>query len=145
MVVGTDTLEIRPEQQNDDHGVIALWHRCGLVVDWNDPQRDIERKRAVQPELFLVGLLDDRIVGSVMAGYDGHRGWLYYLAVDPDYRRRGLGRLLVEEAQRRLLKMGCPKINLLVRSANTAVLDFYHHLGFSPDEVLSLGKRLLVD
>jgi ribosomal protein S18 acetylase RimI-like enzyme len=145
MVIGVDTMQVRPEQQGDDCEVISLWRRCGLVVDWNDPQRDIERKRAVQPELFLVGLVDDRLVASVMAGYDGHRGWLYYLAVDPDYRYRGLGRQLVEEAQYRLLEMGCPKINVLVRNVNAAVLDFYRHLGFSQDSVLSFGKRLLVD
>ncbi|MBE0584288.1 MAG: GNAT family acetyltransferase [Desulfofustis sp.] len=138
-------MEIRSVQSGDDQQVIALWRRCGLVVAWNDPQRDIERKRAVQPELFLAGELSGRLVGSVMAGYDGHRGWLYYLAVDPDFRRRGLGRLLVEEAQRRLVAMGCPKINLLVRTSNEVVLDFYRRLGFKPDDVQSLGKRLIAD
>jgi ribosomal protein S18 acetylase RimI-like enzyme len=138
-------MQIRPVQPGDDQQVVDLWRRCGLVVAWNNPQRDIDRKRAVQPELLLAGELDGRLVASVMAGYDGHRGWLYYLAVDPDFRRRGLGRLLVEEAQRRLLALGCPKINLLVRTSNEVVLDFYRHLGFKPDDVQSLGKRLIAD
>lgn len=138
-------LSIRSFQPEDEAAVIRLWQECDLLRSYNDPHRDIARKLAVQPDLFLVGLLNDEIVASVMAGYEGHRGWLNYLAVSPDYRRRGFGRELVAEAERRLLKLGCPKINLQVRHSNVQAMAFYSRLGFAPDEVVSMGKRLNED
>src|SRR3954469_10928890 len=104
-------MHVRPFDPADEDAVVALWHRCGLTRPWNDPHRDIRRKLAVRPDLFLVGVLGGAVVGTVMAGYDGHRGWIYYLGVDPEYQRRGFGRLLVGEAERLLRAEGCPKIN----------------------------------
>ena len=122
--------------------MVALWHRCGLVVPHNDPVRDIALKLGWQPELFLIGELDERLVASVMAGYEGHRGWINYLAVDPAAQGRGLGRLMMNEAESALRALGCPKINLQVRTTNAAVRAFYQRIGYSVDDVISLGKRL---
>ncbi len=113
-------MQIRRFQPADEAAVIALWHRCDLVVPRNDPARDIALKMAWQPELFLVGEEDDRIVATVMAGYEGHRGWINYLAVDPDVRRHGLGRMMMSAAEEALRALGCPKINLQVRASNEA-------------------------
>jgi ribosomal protein S18 acetylase RimI-like enzyme len=136
---------IRPFQPGDQPLVVALWHACQLTRPWNNPHRDIARKLEHQPELFLVATIAGQIVGSVMAGYEGHRGWINYLAVAPDWRHRGLGRKLMAQAERRLRARGCPKINLQVRSANKSVIDFYQRLGYAPDDVISLGKRLISD
>jgi len=133
---------VRPFESRDEAAVITLWNRCGLLRPWNDPSGDIRRKLAVGPEYFLVGVVDNHIAASVMAGYDGHRGWFYYLAVDPDYRRRGLARAIVAEAERLLRQAGCPKINLQVRGDNQEVLEFYRKVGYSQEERVSFGKRL---
>ena len=138
-------VQIRPFQSADEKAVVALWRQCDLVRPWNDPHKDIARKLRVQPDLFLVGVLDGRIVASVMAGYEGHRGWLNYLAVAPEFQRRGLARALVTEAERLLREAGCPKINLQVRTSNTGVIEFYCRLGYSVDNVVSMGKRLEQD
>jgi ribosomal protein S18 acetylase RimI-like enzyme len=141
----TDTIpdfKIRVFQDSDRADVIDLWHRCNLVVPQNDPQRDIDMKLEVQSELFFVGTISKQIVATAMAGYDGHRGWIYYLAVDPDYQRQQIGRRMMERAESELQKRGCPKINLQVRSSNQAVIAFYERLGFSNDDVIGLGKRL---
>src|SRR5262245_15741770 len=118
-------MQIRPFQSEDEAAVIALWRRCGLVRPVNDPAKDIRRKAKVRPDMFLVGLLDGDIVASVMAGYEGHRGWLNYLAVAPEHQRRGYGRAIVEEAEKLLRAAGAPKINLQVRTANHKVIEFY--------------------
>jgi ribosomal protein S18 acetylase RimI-like enzyme len=115
------------------------------VRPWNDPWKDIERKLRVAPHLFLVALDGDVIVGSVMAGYEGHRGWINYLAVDPSRRRKGLGTRLMRAAEQLLLDSGCPKINLQVRSENADALAFYRALDYEVDDVVSLGKRLVDD
>lgn len=139
-------MKIRPYQTGDQASVIALWESCGLIRPWNDPYRDIERKLSVQPELFLVGVdAGERIIASAMAGFDGHRGWVNYLAVAPGKRRLSLGRQLMNEAERLLKERGCPKLNLQVRSGNLEVLEFYRKLGYVQDEVVSLGKRLIHD
>lgn len=135
-------MQIRPFQSEDENAVIELWRRCDLVRPWNNPHRDIQRKLCVRPELFLVGVQDGHIVASVMAGYEGHRGWLNYLAVAPERQRHGLARAMVAEAERLLREAGCPKINLLVRSANQGVIEFYRRLGYAVDDVVSMGKRL---
>lgn len=135
-------LTIRPFQSSDEAAVVALWTRCGLTRPWNDPLKDIARKLQVRPEWFLVGLVDAEIVASTMVGYDGHRGWIYYLGVDPDRQRLGYGRQLMTAAENLLRDAGCLKINLQVRSTNTAVIAFYERLGFALDDVVSLGKRL---
>lgn len=138
----TPSVLISGFRPSDTEAVVRLWGECGLVVPWNDPRRDIERKLEHQPELFLVGRVSGELVASVMAGYEGHRGWLNYLAVAPRLRRRGIGRRMVAEAETRLRAMGCPKINLQIRTGNAAVIDFYRALGFAADDVISMGKRL---
>ncbi|HEY0072591.1 MAG TPA: GNAT family acetyltransferase [Abditibacteriaceae bacterium] len=138
-------MTIRPFEISDSKPVIALWRECGLIVPWNDPQRDIERKMQVQPELFFVGEIEGRIVATLMAGYEGHRGWLNYVAVAPDAHRQGLGRQIVEHAIEQLRKRGCPKINLQVRTSNAEVIAFYESLGFQVDDATSLGMRLISD
>ena len=135
-------MQIRPFQTGDEAVVISLWESCDLVRPWNDPQKDILRKQAVRPDLFLVGELDGKIIASVMAGYEGHRGWLNYLAVHPEHQRRSFARAMVAEAEQRLRNAGCPKINLQVRNSNRGVIEFYQRIGYSIDDVVSLGKRL---
>ena len=138
-------MNVRMFQLGDEAAVIALWERCGLVRPQNDPGKDIRRKMRVQGELFLVAEEAGAIVGSVIAGYEGHRGWINYLAVAPEHRRRGMGRALMTEAERLLRTAGCPKINLQVRTGNVEVLGFYKAIGFAVDDVVSMGKRLEKD
>jgi ribosomal protein S18 acetylase RimI-like enzyme len=138
-------MQIRPFQTEDESSVIALWKQCGLIRSWNDPHKDIRRKLAVGSSMFLVGSLDGLIVASLMAGYEGHRGWLNYLAVAPEYRGRGFARLLVTAAETLLQDAGCPKINLQVRTSNHEVIEFYRRIGYSVDDVVSMGKRLESD
>jgi ribosomal protein S18 acetylase RimI-like enzyme len=138
-------MEIRPYLETDEDAVIALWQRCNLVVPWNNPRSDIARKLAVDRDLFLVGLADGRVVASVMGGYEGHRGWVNYLAVDPVCRRKGYGRRIMSAVEERLKAKGCPKINLQVRASNREVIAFYEALGFSDDRVMGFGKRLVTD
>ena len=133
---------IRAYEPSDEDAVIGLWRACGLVFSQNDPKRDIERKLKVNPEWFLVGLIDGLVIGTCMAGYEGHRGWINYLAVHPDHQRRGLARRLMEHVESLLRAAGCPKINLQVRGTNKAVIAFYERLGFTEDAVISLGRRL---
>jgi ribosomal protein S18 acetylase RimI-like enzyme len=135
-------MDIRPFDLADEAAVIDLWRRCDLLRPWNDPVKDIRRKLHVRPELFLVGTIDGEVVATVMAGYDGHRGWINYLCVAPDRQRQGLGRLIMAEAERLLREAGCPKINLQVRSSNQGVIEFYQRVGYVLDDVVSLGKRL---
>ncbi|WP_433444919.1 GNAT family acetyltransferase [Nonomuraea sp. CA-141351] len=141
---------IRPFVADDTERVVELWHACGLIRPWNDPRKDIERKLKVQPELFLVATATgdtstDDVVGTAMAGYDGHRGWIYYLAVDPACQGRGYGRALLADVESRLVSLGCPKLNFQVRKDNGSVTGFYEVLGFAEDECLSFGKRLIPD
>ena len=138
-------MTIRAFQAEDTAAVISLWADCGLLAPQNDPRKDIARKLRVYPEGFLVGEYEGRIVAACMAGYEGHRGWINYLAVSPAYRRRGLGREMMTAAEALLSAAGCPKINLQVRTANRDVLAFYKALGFGVDDVVSLGKRLEKD
>jgi ribosomal protein S18 acetylase RimI-like enzyme len=135
-------LVVRPYEPADESAVVDLWRRCGLVVPWNDPHRDIALKLQVNPELFLVGTLGGRVVAAVMVGYDGHRGWINYLGVDPELRRHGIGRRVMDEAEARLRQRGCPKINLQVRSSNAGVIAFYERLGFQVEDRVSMGKRI---
>ncbi|GAA3333390.1 GNAT family acetyltransferase [Curtobacterium citreum] len=144
--------------EDDTAAVVALWEACGLLRPWNDPYRDIARKTAEQPELFLVAESTDAtatdasataapaaLVGAGMAGYDGHRGWVNYLAVHPDHQGTGLGRAFMAEFERLLLARGCPKVNVQVRAGNERVLGFYASLGYAEDHAVSLGKRLVAD
>jgi ribosomal protein S18 acetylase RimI-like enzyme len=135
-------MHIRPYAAADEAAVVALWQTCGLLRPQNDPHKDIARKLRVNPEWFLVAADGGGIAGAVMAGYEGHRGWINYLAVEPARQRGGLGRALMAEAERRLRAAGCPKINLQVRPENQAAIAFYARLGFSVEGAISLGKRL---
>ena len=136
---------IRKYAAADQYDVIDLWVQCGLVVPQNDPGRDIKRKLKMNPEWFLVGEHDGNIIATCMIGYEGHRGWINYLAVAPRYRRRGFATRLMREAERILHQAGCPKINLQVRTSNTDVIEFYEAIGYSIDAVVSMGKRLVRD
>lgn len=144
-------MRIRPYRAADQDAVIALWTSCGLVRPANDPALDIAMKLLAGGKWLLVAEASSglgatrRIVGTVMAGYDGHRGWINYLAVEPKSRGSGIGRALMAEAESVLKAAGCPKINLQVRTENAAVTGFYEHLGFSVDAVVSMGKRLEID
>ena len=138
-------LLVRAYEDDDRDSVVGIWARAGLVVPQNNPHRDIDRKLRMQPDWFLVATLGDALVGTCMAGYDGHRGWIYYLAVDPDQRRAGIARAMMTESERLLLEVGCPKINLQVRASNRQVISFYEHIGFQAEEIVSFGKRLIPD
>ena len=138
-------LQIRPFNFEDTAVIIAIWENVGLTRPWNNPTRDIERKMQVAPELFLVGHIDDKLVATVMGGYDGHRGWANYLAVDPSCQGHGYGRLIMSHLEEQLLALGCPKLNLQVRGGNTAALKFYEAAGYAQDDAISLGKRLISD
>ncbi len=138
-------LQIRDFAPEDTEDVVALWTRCGLVRPQNDPRRDIERKQRVGDGGLLVGIDGDQIVATVMVGYEGHRGWINYLGVCPHHRLKGHGRAMLQEAERWLRSVGCPKVNLQVRTGNDAALAFYRALGYLPDQAVSLGKRLEFD
>jgi len=145
-IMATDIeMTIRPYSPEDENTVIKLWRKCDLLRPWNNPKLDIQRKLKVNPELFLLGLVNGEAVATVMGGYEGHRGWVNYLAVDPAYRRRGLGRQIMEAVEGKILAMGCPKINLLIRRDNPAAVNFYETMGYKMDEVVSMGKRLVGD
>ena len=135
-------MEIREYIETDEQQVVDLWMKCHLVVSTNNPHRDIQRKLKVDRDLFLVGVLDNTIIATVMGGYEGHRGWINYLAVDPAYQRNGYGRLIMQAVEQRIRSKGCPKINLQVRASNKAVIQFYRSLGYTEDHVVGLGKRL---
>lgn len=135
-------LVVRTYAPGDEARIVRLWEECELVVPWNDPHADIALKVGFQPELFFVGEREGRMVACVMAGFEGHRGWINYLAVSPDQRRRGLGRRMMAVAEEALRDLGCPKINLQVRAKNREVVDFYERLGFRVERTVSLGKRL---
>ena len=136
---------IRPYADADQAQVVALWQICELTRPWNDPVKDIARKQQVRPEWFLVGELDGQVIASVMFGYEGHRGWMNYLAVAPQYQSKGFAQALIETGEALLLAAGCPKISLQVRSSNAKVIAFYQSLGYAQDEAISLGKRLIPD
>lgn len=139
-------MEIRVFALQDSDEVVQLWHDCGLYRPWNDPHKDIARKLSVSPALFWVGV-DARgeVMASIMVGYDGHRGWINYLAVHPSQQRKGYAGQLMQRAEAELTALGCPKLNLQVRVGNEAVIAFYESQGYSNDQTVSLGKRLIAD
>jgi len=136
-------MEIRYYMESDEAAVAALWREVFPdAPSWNDPLRDIERKLAVQRELFLVACESGRIVGTAMAGYDGHRGWVYYVAVSPAHRRRGIGAALMRAVEEVLEERGCPKLNLQVRGDNREAVGFYEILGYRVEDRVSMSKHL---
>jgi ribosomal protein S18 acetylase RimI-like enzyme len=136
---------IRAYQSSDETDVVALWQACDLTRPWNDPYKDIARKLQVRPDLFLVGEVQGRLMASAMFGYEGHRGWVNYLAVLPHHQRQGHATAMMQHGEALLLASGCPKINLQVRASNAQVLAFYESLGYRDDQVVSMGKRLIPD
>ncbi len=137
-------IDIRPFEDGDEGAVAALWRE--VFPDdppWNEPSRMIAGKREVQRELFFVATENGRLAGTAMGGYDGHRGWVYAVAVRPELRRRGIGALLMARLESALTDIGCPKINLQVRAGNEAVVAFYRRLGYSVEQRVSMGKLLI--
>ncbi len=139
------SLLIRPFQTEDEDALVALWKMCELTVPWNNPHKDIARKLQVQPELFLVGILGNSLIATMMGGYEGHRGWINYLAVHQDFQGKGYGQEIMNSVETALREMGCPKINLQIRREDDKVASFYQKLGFTNDDVVSMGKRLEAD
>lgn len=136
-------MPIRTFAEPDTSAVIALWKQVfSYDAPHNDPATAIARKLACQRELFFVAEADDRIVGTVMGGYDGHRGWIYSLAVEPQAQRRGIGRALVQHVERALAERGCLKINLQILAGNADVAGFYERLGYKAEPRISMGKVL---
>ncbi len=138
-------MKIRSFDLEDQAAVIELWQACALVVPWNDPVKDIARKLKVDADLFLVGESRGEIVATVMGGYEGHRGWINYLAVSPQHQRKGYGREIMEFVEQRIQQKGCPKINLQIRGTNTQAAAFYQAIGYDIENVIGLGKRLEPD
>ena len=138
-------MKVRVYNKTDQETVILLWEECGLVVPQNNPARDIERKLKVDPDLFLVGTNETGVIATVMGGYEGHRGWINYLAVKPSEQRKGYGQAIMQAVEQRIKDKGCPKINLQVRSTNTQIIAFYSAIGYGNDNVVGLGKRLEQD
>jgi ribosomal protein S18 acetylase RimI-like enzyme len=139
------SLSIDTYRDGDKAAIINLWQECGLVVPWNNPLTDIARKIADSPELFFTGRIDSKLVASCMAGYDGHRGWIYFLAVARSEQRKGFAAQLVAHVEAQLIELGCPKLELMVRDRNSEVIAFYEAIGFNLDPVRVLSKRLLKD
>ncbi len=136
-------LEIHPFLESDTEAVVKLWQDVFPGAPfWNDPETDIRRKLAVQRDLFLVATVKGELVGTAMAGYDGHRGWVYYLAVDRRYRRQGIGSALMAAVEQRLSDLGCPKLNLQVRATNHDVVSFYERLGYAVEDRISMAKQI---
>ncbi|MDX6197601.1 MAG: hypothetical protein QOJ79_752 [Actinomycetota bacterium] len=121
---------------------IALWHDVGLTRPWNDPDADLRRALDGAASTVLAALDEDRLLGTAMVGHDGHRGWVYYLAVRPDVQRDGIGRALMQACERWVHTNGVPKIQLMVRSTNASVISFYEHLGYESSDVVVLGRVL---
>ncbi|MEP7174278.1 MAG: GNAT family acetyltransferase [Aestuariivirga sp.] len=136
------TLAFRELQDVNLESVVSLWKACELTRPWNDPYKDIQFARDGGTSTVLVGILEDRVVACVMVGHDGHRGVLYYLAVDPAFQKRGFGRAAVSAAEGWLQERGVWKINLMVRSENEQAGRFYERLGYEVNPVTSFGKRL---
>ena len=136
---------IRPYLESDLDDVIALWELCNLTRPWNNPEIDIFRKLAQRDQLFLLAVKDDQLIATVMGGYDGHRGWVNYLAVHPSFQRNGVATALIQQLEKRLIALGCPKLQLLIRQDNIDVQNFYEQLGYEEVDVICMGKRLISD
>jgi ribosomal protein S18 acetylase RimI-like enzyme len=136
-------MQISEFQDSQTKDVVALWQRCGLTRPWNDPYKDILRKQTDKNGKFFVGHDASKLIATIMVGYDGHRGSINYLAVDPAVAGKGHGRALMQTAEAFLLSLECPKINLCVRRDNEAVIKFYDDLGYQEESVYYCGKRLI--
>lgn len=140
-----DGAEIRVYRESDRESVLSLWSQVFPGgAPWNDSDKVISTKLTVQPELFFVAIREDHVVGTIVAGFDGVRGWVHRLAVRPDQRRQRLATKLMQQAEIGLAKLGCPKLNLQVRESNLEVLKFYQSLGYAVEQRASLGKALSI-
>lgn len=135
-------MDIRDYEASDESTVVALWQACGLTVPWNDPVSDIRRCVGGPSSTLLVGLHDGDLIATTMVGHDGHRGWMYYVAVRPEWHGRGIGREIVQAAEAWLASRGVPKVMLLVREGNAGVVPFYARLGFAEEARILMSKRL---
>ncbi len=136
-------MEIRRYETQDEAAVAALWRRVFRDVPaWNRPENDIRRKLSIQRELFIVAVRDGQLVGTAMGGYDGHRGWVYYVAASPEHRRQGIATALMARLEEGLMRLGCPKVNLQIRAGNEEVIAFYEALGYRVEERVSMAKQL---
>ena len=142
MTTALPTLAIAPIGDADVADVVALWQACGLTRPWNDPAADIALARKGSNATVLIGRDDGALVATVLVGHDGHRGWVYYLAVGPDHRHKGYGRIMMDAAERWLRERGIEKLQLLVRPDNASVKDFYQSLGYSMQERIIYAKWL---
>ena len=134
---------IRPFEETDAPEVVALWSAVfAYAAPHNDPQQVVRQKLAFQRELFFVAVVEDRVAGTVMGGYDGHRGWIYSLCVNPEFRHRGMGSALMRHVEGELARLGCPKINFQVLASNSSTVPFYKKLGYTVEERISMGKVL---
>ena len=135
-------MEIRPLEPADRADAVALWHRTGITRPWNPPEADFDRAAGGVSSTVL-GVLDDgRLVATAMVGHDGHRGWVYYVAVDPDRQTSGVGRKVMEAAEGWVRAAGVPKIQLMVRSDNDAARGFYEALDYDVEDTRVLSRRL---
>jgi ribosomal protein S18 acetylase RimI-like enzyme len=135
-------MEIAEIQDGDVAAIISLWKRCDLVRAENDPHADIERARRAPDATIIVGRINGNVAATAMVGFDGHRGWVYYLAVEPALQRQGHGKAMLEAAAEWLRARGAPKLVLTVGEENAAAFGFYDRLGFAKSPVVILGKRL---
>ncbi|MGE5723367.1 MAG: GNAT family acetyltransferase [Sphingomonadales bacterium] len=142
MVTGMAEVTIRPMEDRDRAGVVRLWQACALTRPWNDPDRDLTMAMESTDATLFVAEQGGAVIGSVMTGFDGHRGWIYYLAVAPDWQREGLGRRLFAAAEAWLKQRGAPKIQLMVREGNAAAARFYEAIGLEIQPVVTYGRWL---
>ena len=138
-------MKIREFSVEDQTQIISLWQACGLIKPWNDPTKDINRKVKDGTSLFLIGEKNNQIMATAMGGYDGHRGWINYLAILPNEQGNGYAREMMTKIEHRLIEQGCPKLNLQIRETNLDVVRFYEALGYKTDACISMGKRLIKD
>ena len=135
----------RKFKKADTDAVIKLQETCKLVVDWNDPLKDIKRKLSIKDSLFIIGEINKKIIATAMAGYEGHQGCIYYLAVLPELQKKGIGSSILSIVEKKLYKLGCPKINLFVRNTNIKVKAFYKTNNYEKQDAQIYGKRLIRD
>ena len=142
MAAEYEIIEFEEKYRRD---VVDLWRACDLTRPWNDPDRDIDRVLSVSNGKLFLMVSNGKITGSVMTGYDGHRGSVYYLSVHPDLQGKDLGKRLMEHCEEYLRSLGCPKLNLNVRTTNLSVIGFYERLGYQKDDVVAMSRRLIDD